>query len=299
MLQVDMRSKPTSSALVSEEWLTQTQMEGLRSRETELEVMHETLPHLDGMYSQSDDLKGSNKGVLVHSKSPAPDGAEAFDLIIYHHSIHSCLSYQLQSKKVCSVPIWAEEHRGRAIFSMPKMILLQRIASKKNSQIRMWLITKTSESLEVRWKRIPLKKSWQILLPWSHWPQSHESFCFAEIGDHISVLLAVKNVCTKVFVQFLNNHSLDAVCYFVAKVICYLDQKLTDGQTTDKYFLPHAFCHPNMTTCAYCGKDDATKRCSRCKLAKYCIVLTVRSTISKRLVLLVTKTFVEKYTKVE
>jgi hypothetical protein len=105
-------------------------------------------------------------------------------------------------------------------------------------------------------------------------------------------MLAVKNVCTKVFVQFLNNHSLDAVCYFVAKVICYLDQKLT-------YTFPHAFCHPNMTTCAYCGKDDATKRCSRCKLAKYCIVLTVRSAISKRLVLLVTKTFVEKYTKVE
>jgi hypothetical protein len=89
-----------------------------------------------------------------------------------------------------------------------------------------------------------------------------------------SVVAAVKNVSTKVYISLTEgDHFDDAVCHLSAKALGYLDRQLEESRSTSKASMQKAlYQRPDLTACAYCGKDDekSLKSCSRCKQSRYC-----------------------------
>jgi hypothetical protein len=89
-----------------------------------------------------------------------------------------------------------------------------------------------------------------------------------------SVVAAVKNVSTKVYISLIEgDHSDDAVCHLNAKAPGYLDRQLEEFRTTSKASMQKAlYQRPDLPMCAYCGKDDekSLKSCSRCKQSRCC-----------------------------
>lgn len=89
----------------------------------------------------------------------------------------------------------------------------------------------------------------------------------------ISVVFAVGNVSTKIFVQTMGGgeEQMRAACHLVAKAASYLERQLRESRSTNPSRMKEApHHHPDLTVCAYCGQDAPPKTCSRCKLSKYC-----------------------------
>ena len=89
----------------------------------------------------------------------------------------------------------------------------------------------------------------------------------------ISVMATVGNVATKIFVHLSGSDVDDAACYIATKSLAYLERQLKEFRTTSRASARNApHYHPDLTVCAYCGKDseERLKTCSRCKLSRYC-----------------------------
>jgi len=245
MIGVCMRNQTREEAFASNAVTVQCQLGQVDP--TMLSILKQTCPHCDGTDPLFVGLQGTWQGVFVHQSYP-PSVIKLGD-----HSLRS--GFVVQFVRVLPTDLAAKEYTRLTIENKKIGEEKPPLSAKDDPEL--------ASSLRKMMKDMGVEDVHKV----------HVLRGQAGPGISISAVLAVGNVSMKMFVQKLGTET-QSLCHIVAKAASYLDRQLRELRTTSQSRMPEApHHHPDLTLCAYCGKEDSPlKACSRCKLARYCSV---------------------------
>ena len=274
LLRVDMRGSTKDEAFQLKDWKSQLKVAKMDADELRVfEMSKQAMPHCDGSDLRFDSLGGKCKGVFVYHSIPRKSTMGFSVVNMGNESFQT--SGIIQFVRSFLTDTAAQEYTRLIIES--KEIGEERGAmnSKEDAALTKSL-KKTIKGMDVNNCRK------LFVLKGSHGPM---------IG--ISVVVAIYNVSTKIFIGTMGGDNIAKACRLIATMVSYLDRQLqvfrVSGETSNETPLPDlgAFAistnrlpiraekgYPDITLCAFCGKEGepSLRKCSQCSLAKYCSV---------------------------
>ncbi|KAL9179307.1 hypothetical protein ACHAXT_008597 [Thalassiosira profunda] len=225
-LRIDMRDDTKDRAFESKEWAKQLQLLNVREERVRYYVAlnKQTCPSLDGIDELFDSLRGLWQGLWVHQ---CYEQAMSSTISLGDHSFSTGMV--IQFVRVFPTDTAAQEYT--------RLIAERKRIGEEGHHNEDAALKKKLKGLI---KRMGVDDFHKVtVLKGDFGPMSS-----------ISVVVAVRNVSTKVFVQSFPEE-VDFACHLVGKAVLYLEQRLQESRNNPRDAAHH---HPDLTICAYCGK---------------------------------------------